>query len=333
MIIFITVLILSVVLINGWTDAPNAIAGCVSTRSLSPRAAVSLAALCNFTGAVGMSLISPKVAVTLYNIVDLGDGGEGALCAVGAGLLAVVIWATVAWRFGLPTSESHALISGLTGAAVAARSSLSAINTEEWALVITGLFATTLPPFILGYIFNSLLRLCLKSLPRRNVMRYFTRAQCFSAAASALLHGAQDSQKFIGVYMLSLSFMGVTNFSRGQIPLHLVILCAAVMTLGTMLGGMRIIKKVGCEMADLDAAGGSAADAASSAVLLVCSLMGIPASTTHSKACAMMGTGFCKKRGVNPRIVFQLFAAWGLTFPVCAVLGFIFFRLIFGIFY
>lgn len=333
MIIFITALILSVILINGWTDAPNAIAGCVSTRSMSPRSAVTLAAICNFIGAVGMSIISPRVAVTLYNIVDLGDGGDGALCAVCAGLLAVVVWATLAWRFGLPTSESHALISGLTGAAIAARSSLSAINTEQWALVITGLFATTLIPFILGYIFNSLLRLCLKNKPRRNIMRYFMRAQCVSAAASALLHGAQDSQKFIGVYMLSLSLMGVSKFSDGRIPLYLVSLCAAVMTLGTMLGGARIIKKVGCEMTDIDAAGGSAADAASSAVLLLCSLVGIPASTTHSKACAMMGTGFCKKHGVDVRIVTQMLAAWGLTFPACALLGYLFFRLIFGIFY
>ena len=164
-------------------------------------------------------------------------------------------------------------------------------------------------------------------------MRYFSRAQCVSAAASALLHGAQDSQKFIGVYMLSLSLMGISKFSDGQIPLYMVGFCAAVMTLGTMLGGSRIIKKVGCDMTELDAAGGSAADAASSLVLLLCSLIGIPASTTHSKACAMMGTGFCEKRGVDLRIVGQLFAAWGLTFPICGLLGFIFFHLIFGIFF
>ena len=114
MIIFITLLILSVILINGWTDAPNAIAGCVSTRSLSPRAAVALAAVCNLVGAIGMSLISPRVAVTLYNIVDLGDSKDSALCAVCAGLLSVVVWSVAAWRFGLPTSESHALIAGLT---------------------------------------------------------------------------------------------------------------------------------------------------------------------------------------------------------------------------
>ena len=280
-----------------------------------------------------MSLISPRVAVTLYNIVDLGDSKDSALCAVCAGLLSVVVWSVAAWRFGLPTSESHALISGLTGAAIAARSSFTAINAREWALVITGLFATTLPPFILGYIFNSLLRICLRSRQRRKAMRYFTRAGCVSAAASALLHGAQDSQKFIGVYLLSLSIAGVSGFTDGHIPLTTVTACAFIMTLGTMLGGMRIIKKVGCEMTDIDAAGGSAADAASSAVLLICSLFGIPASTTHSKACAMIGTGFCKKRGVDPRIVTQLFAAWGLTFPICGILGFIFYRLIFGIIY
>ena len=97
------------------------------------------------------------------------------------------------------------------------------------------------------------------------------------------------------------------------------------MTLGTMLGGAKIIKKVGCDMTELDAAGGSAADAASSVALLICSLVGIPASTTHSKSCAIMGTGFCKRGGVDIRIVLQMLLAWGLTFPICSALGYLFY--------
>jgi len=324
MIVLITILILLVILVNGWTDAPNAIAGCVCTRSMSPASALTLASICNFLGSVIMALISPKVAQTLYNIVDPGDDKRGALCAIAAGLLAVVIWATFAWRFGLPTSESHALISGITGAVIAERMSFDAVNTHEWLLVLMGLLATTLPPFVLGYMFNKMLCRLLCNMPRRRVMRYFSRAQCVSAAASALLHGAQDSQKFIGIYMLSLSLLGKGHTFEGNIPISVVLVCAAVMTLGTMLGGARIIKKVGCDMTELDAASGSAADAASSVVLFICSLFGIPASTTHSKACAIMGTGFCKRGGVDVRIAGQLLGAWALTFPICAALGFVF---------
>ncbi len=327
MIILITTLILLVILVNGWTDAPNAIAGCICTRSMTPRSALILAAVCNFSGAVIMALISPRVAQTLYNIVDIGEGRE-ALIAISAGLISVVLWATLAFRFGLPTSESHALISGISGAALAKRMSLDAINTHEWALVLMGLLATTLPPFLLGYIFNTLIRTLLLRCQRRRAMLYFYRAQRLSAAASALLHGAQDSQKFIGIYMLALSIFGIGFHENGSIPIYAVLICAAVMTLGTMLGGSAIIKKVGVDMTRLDAAAGSASDAASSVVLLVCSLLGIPASTTHSKACAMMGTGFCKKGGVNFSVVGQLLAAWGLTFPACLSLGFIFFHIL-----
>lgn len=327
MIIIITTLILLVILVNGWTDAPNAIAGCVSTRSMSPVSALVLASVCNFVGAIGMAIISPRVAQTLYNIVDLGDNSKEALCAICSGLAAVILWATVAWRFGLPTSESHALISGITGAALASRHSLDAINTREWSLVLAGLFATTLPPFVFGYIFNMLLNLMLRGTERRKTMLYFSRAQKLSAAASALLHGAQDSQKFMGIYLLALSLLHGKDSFDGNIPVCIVLICATVMTLGTMLGGARIIKKVGCDMTDLDAAGGSASDAASSVILLLCSLLGIPASTTHSKACAIMGTGFCKKGGVDLRIVCQMLGAWALTFPICAALGFAFFSL------
>lgn len=322
MIIVLTVLILLVILVNGWTDAPNAIASCVSTHSLSPSAALTLASICNFVGAVGMALISPRVAQTLYGIVDFGDDPNSAVCALCAGLCAVVLWATIAWRFGLPTSESHALISGITGAAIANRMSLDAVNFEQWRLVLIGLVSTTVPAFILGFLFYKILLFVLRSLPRRHVMRHFYRAQCVSAASSALLHGAQDSQKFMGVYMLGLSMYSKSYHSSDSIPLHIVLICAGVMTLGTMLGGSRIIKKVGCDMTDLDAIGGSASDSASSVILFICSCLGIPASTTHSKACAIMGTGLCKRDGVDLRIVGQMVCAWTLTFPICTVLGF-----------
>lgn len=323
MIALFTVLILLVILVNGWTDAPNAIVGCVSTRSLSPAQSLVLAAFCNFAGAVGMAILHPAVAMTLFGIVDFGSEPALALRSLCAALCAVIVWAVVAWRFGIPTSESHALISGMTGAALATGKGLEAIHAEQWMLVLIGLGATTLPACLLGYLFYRLLRRILHNRARRPTMQYFARAQCVSAATSAILHGAQDSQKFMGVYMLGLSFCYAQGQERSAIPLPIVLICAAVMTLGTMLGGARIIKKVGCDMTTLDAAGGSASDAASSAVLTVCSVLGIPASTTHSKACAMMGCGLCKKGGVDPRIVGQMLSAWALTFPICGAIGFV----------
>lgn len=322
MIALFTVLILLVILVNGWTDAPNAIVGCVSTRSLSPTRSLALAAVCNFAGAVGMALLHPAVAMTLFGIVDFGPDPSIALTSLCAALCAVIVWAVIAWRFGIPTSESHALISGMTGAALATRGSLDAIHPEQWQLVLIGLVATTLPACLLGYLFYRFLRRVLYNRARRPTMQYFARAQVLSAATSALLHGAQDSQKFMGVYMLGLSFYFTQNEGSSKIPLPIVLICAAVMTLGTMLGGARIIKKVGCDMTALDAAGGSASDAASSAVLAICSVLGIPASTTHSKACAMMGCGLCKKSGVNFRIVGEMLSAWTLTFPICGAIGY-----------
>ena len=153
MIIIFTVLILLVILVNGWTDAPNAIAGAVSTRALTPRSALIMASVANLIGSIGMAVINPRVANTVFNIADFGDDSEGALLSLTAGLFAVIIFAVSAWRFGLPTSESHALISGISGAAIARRMSLDALNVEEWRLVLSGLLATTLPPFILGYLF------------------------------------------------------------------------------------------------------------------------------------------------------------------------------------
>ena len=162
-------------------------------------------------------------------------------------------------------------------------------------------------------------------------MEYFMRAQRISAAGSALLHGAQDSQKFMGVYMLGLSLTyGKDRMSSGRegIPFPVILICAAVMSLGTMLGGARIIKKIGCDLVKTDAISGSVADAASAATLLLCSLFGLPASTTHSKSSALMGTGLFRRGSLNLSVAAQLFLAWGHTFPLCGLLGFFLTRII-----
>ncbi len=321
MIILFTLLILSVVLVNGFTDAPNAISTCISTRSMTPRGAIWLAAVSNFLGSMGMAMINTKVANTVFSMVKLSTSSKIAISSLCAGMLAVVLWALLASHFGIPTSESHALLAGLTGAAVAAEMSFSVVNVSQWLTVLLGLLISTVPAFLLARLVYSLMIRLLRGFDRRSTIKYFMRAQRVSAAWSAFLHGAQDSQKFMGVFMLGLAIMNGRSEESFDIPFYVVVCCSAVMTLGTFMGGGKIIKKVGMEMVDLDAAGGTAADMASSAVLLFCSLFGIPVSTTHSKSCAMMGVG-TKSGGTDKTIIKQMLLAWGLTFPICAVIGF-----------
>ena len=322
--IFFISLVAAVAFVNGWTDAPNAIASCISTRSMRPRSAVLLAAFCNLAGALLPALLSSNVAESVYSIVDFGDDKELALRSLCAGMCAVVIWALIAFALGIPTSESHALLAGITGAALGGGIGAARISASEWFVVLWGLLLSTLPAYLLAKLFYSfILRFC-ASFDRRSSMIYFTRAQRFSAAASSFLHGAQDSQKFVGVLMLGLSLESRAEISGDfKAPVAVSVACAAVMTLGTMCGGTKIIKKVGEGMVKLDASAGTASDAASSVTLGICTLLGIPVSTTHSKTCAMMGAGSLTGKGVDRTVARQMFAAWGLTFPCCAAIGFI----------
>ena len=145
------VLTLAVILVNGWTDAPNAIATCVSTRALPAKQAIMMAAVMNFCGVLVMTMLNAKVALTIYNMVDFGGNTGDAAKALCAALVAIVVWAVAAWKFGIPTSESHALIAGLSGAAIALHGSFSGINWSEWVKVIYGLVLSTFLGFGTGY--------------------------------------------------------------------------------------------------------------------------------------------------------------------------------------
>ena len=322
--VFFIALVAAVAFVNGWTDAPNAISSCISTRSLAPRRAIALASLCNLAGAVVPALLSSSVAESVYSIIDFGGEREIALRSLCAGMSAVVSWSVIAFLFGIPTSESHALLSGICGAALGGGMRLSAINFGEWGVILLGLLMSTLPAFLIARVlYRSILGLC-ASIDRRSAIKYFSKAQNLSAAGSAFLHGAQDSQKFVGVLMLGLSLGGGADVnSHFKAPLWVSLGCAAVMTLGSACGGLRIIKKVGENMVKLDAAAGTASDAASSLTLGICTALGIPASTTHSKTCAMMGAGSLTGRGVDRVVARQMILAWGLTFPACFAIGYL----------
>ena len=252
MLMISTILTLGVILVNGWTDAPNAIATCVSTRAIGVRKAIIMAAVLNFFGVFVMTIINASVAMTIYNMVDFGGDAEKSLMALCAAMAAIVIWATAAWYFGIPTSESHALIAGISGAAVAIQNSFQGINPEEWMKVIYGIILSTLLGFFLGYISAKITVLIFRNKNRVRTERLFSGAQIFGGAAMAFMHGAQDGQKFMAIFLLGAAFAnGQSNATSFVVPICLMVLCSVVMGLGTSIGGYRIIKSVGMDMVKL----------------------------------------------------------------------------------
>ena len=321
--LIITVLTLGVILVNGWTDAPNAIATCVSTRSLSPKKAIIMAAIFNFLGVFVMTLVNATVVQTIYNMVDFGSNSQQALIALAAAMVAIVVWAVLAWWFGIPTSESHALIAGISGAAIAIQKGFAGINGSEWMKVIYGLVISTILGFGLGFLVTKSIRVICKNVRRQKATKFFKKSQVVGGAAMAFMHGAQDGQKFMGIFLLGICLAngnaGITNFT---IPLWLMLLCSATMTLGTSIGGYRIIKTVGMKMVKMEPYEGSAADIAGALCLLTSTVFGLPVSTTHTKTTAIMGVGSAKRlSNVNWKVVKEMLVAWILTFPGCGLLG------------
>lgn len=327
-------LTLGVILVNGWTDAPNAIATCVVTRCMSARAAILMAAVFNFLGVFLMSMFNATVAETITKMVDFGTNSHEAIVALSGALFAIVVWATLAWKFGIPTSESHALIAGLTGGAIALHGGLQGVNGSEWVKVLYGLVISVVLGFVLGWIVCKIVVLLFRNVERRKTEVGFRWAQIFGAACMSFMHGAQDGQKFMGVILLSLFLInGQSTGGAVQMPIWLMLLCSAVMGLGTSIGGKKIIKSVGMDMVKLEKYQGFSADIAASISLLISSVFGIPVSTTHAKTTAIMGVGAVKRlSAINFSVVKEMMLTWVLTFPGCGLIGFLMTKLFIWIF-
>ncbi|MBO5214394.1 MAG: inorganic phosphate transporter [Clostridia bacterium] len=317
----LTILTLAVIFVNGWTDAPNAISSCVATRALSPGAAVGMAAVFNFLGLILTVSLNRTVTDTVYSMVDFGDNAELSRLALCAGMVAVVLWAAVAWYFGIPTSESHALIAGITGAAIAINGG-DGVRFSVWSRVLWGLLISVLLGFGLGWLSVRLIFFVFRRKNRRDSERFFRKAEILGGAANAFLHGSQDGQKFIGVLLLSVAASGNTSPPK-EIPLWMILLCSGVLSFGTCLGGGRIIRAVGMKMLKTEGYQGVSADLASAVSLGFCTLYGLPVSTTHVKTTALMGAGASVRlRSVNWSVAGQMILAWVFTFPGCGLLGY-----------
>ncbi len=334
LLIIAVVLTLGVILVNGWTDAPNAIATCVVTRCMSARGAILMAAVFNFFGVFIMSLLNATVAETITKMVDFGSNTHEAIVALSGALFAIVVWAVLAWRFGIPTSESHALIAGLTGGAIALHGGLDGVNASEWVKVLYGLVISVVLGFALGWIACKTVVLIFRRVERRKTEVVFRWAQIFGAACMSFMHGAQDGQKFMGVILLCLFLVnGQSSEQAVQMPIWLMLLCSIIMGLGTSIGGKKIIKSVGMDMVKLEKYQGFSADIAASISLLISSVFGIPVSTTHAKTTAIMGVGAVNRlSAINFSVVKEMMLTWILTFPGCGFIGFLMTKLFIWIF-
>lgn len=315
LLLVVLVLILWAEFVNGWTDAPNAIATVVATRVLSPRTAVVLATILNVVGAfagtavaetIGKGIVSPDVI---------------SLPIVAAAMIAIISWSTFAWRYGLPTSESHALISGLAGAGLAAAGP-SALLLDGWTKVGTGLLFSTFLGFGLAYSVFTAIAWLFAKVPISRVRRTFGKLQILSAAFMAFGHGNNDGQKFIGAFSLALFLGGVTD--SFVVPRWVILLCAMVMGIGTSTGGWRIMKTMGMRLAKLEPQHGFAAETAAGIAIELASRTGIPLSTTHTINTSIIGVGSAqRRRGVRWSVAQQIVMAWVLTFPICGIISYV----------
>ena len=314
------ILALGAIFVNGWTDAPNAIETCVTTRCMPARAAILMSAAFNFLGVLIMTHFNASVANTISHIVDFGGNSTMALACLCAALFSIVVYGATASRFGIPTSQSHSLIAGLTGAAIALGGA-SSVNVHEWMKVIYGLALS----IGLGLVLCKLVSILFAAANRRRANVFFKYAQIASAAAMSFMHGAQDGQKFIGVLFLGVAFAsGQTSVGDAGIPIWIMLLCSATMGIGTSVGGERIIKSVGQSMVKLEKYQGFSADLAGAANLLLATLTGIPVSSTHIKTCAIMGVGAVKRlSAINFGVVKDMMFTWFFTFPACGLISFV----------
>ena len=326
LLLVVTLLNIGVIIVNGATDAPNAIATVVSTRCMKPTPAIIMAAICNFFGLLVITLVSSAVANTIFHMVDFGGDNHAAIIALMAAMVAIIVWGVAAWAFGLPTSQSHSLIAGLTGAAIALQGGLGGINGGEWMKVIYGLVLSTFLGFGSGWILTKIIARVCRNFDRVKSDHVFRWAQIVAGAGVAFMHGAQDGQKFMSIFVLAITLAtGVGQADQMILPVWLMFFCALNMGLGTAVGGERIIKSVGLDMVKLEPFQGFAASVATFFCLMLSTFAGLPVSTTHTNTTAIMGVGAAKRKSaVKWGIAIDMVKTWVLTFPGCGLLGFAF---------
>ncbi|MEQ1714610.1 MAG: inorganic phosphate transporter [Hyphomicrobium sp.] len=301
--------------INGWTDAPNAIATVISTGVMPPKVAILMAVVMNTIGAMSGTAVAATVGKGIVDPAVL------TLPSITAAMLSIIAWGSIAARFGIPVSKSHALLAGLAGAGFAG-GGLAALQWSGWQKVGMGMFLSIALGAFAAYILAlAIIKFAGAARPNR-AKREFDRMSVLAACFMAFNHGLNDGQKFMGVFTTTLLAGGA--ISKFEIPYWVIILCAVTMGIGTSFGGWRIIQTVGTKMTRLQSWQGFAAQTSAGFTIFGASAYGIPLSTTHTITAGIVGAAASRRASdvrwsVLKRIVF----AWFVTFPFCAAIAFL----------
>jgi PiT family inorganic phosphate transporter len=315
MLIAVIVIALGFDLINGFHDTANAIATSVSTRVLTPRIAIAMAAVANFLGAILSTGVAHTISKGLVN-------GSLEQYVIVAALLTAIIWDLITWYLGIPSSSSHALIGGLVGAAIVYASSFEKVM---WSGVLDKVIIPLVTSPVIGFLFGflimkALFKICAKAT-RTAVHKIFSVLQICSAFLMALTHGSNDAQKSMGIITLALVSAGLLD-KGANIPIWVVIACATAMAIGTSVGGWKIIKTIGVNMIKLEPINGFAAEAGAAAVIMTMTALQAPVSTTHVISASIMGVGASKRlSAVRWSLVKNIVTSWIVTIPATMLIG------------
>jgi PiT family inorganic phosphate transporter len=302
--------------INGFHDSANSIACVVSTKVLSPFAAVCMAAFFNFIAFVIFPL---NVATTMYKGVVIPEVIN--LNVIGAALIAAITWNLATWWLGLPSSSSHTLVGGLVGAAVVS-SGWGAVISGGVIKIVAFILISPLLGFLFAHFFSSIIMWIFRRVPAFTVDKLFRRFQLFSASAFSLGHGANDAQKSMGIIWVALMISGLVSKEAKVPPTWVVLACQAAIALGTLFGGWRIVKTMGQRITKIKPFEGFCAEISGSVALFIATHWGIPVSTTHTITGAIMGVGARKgASSVKWGVTRKIFIAWIITIPVSAAIG------------
>jgi PiT family inorganic phosphate transporter len=318
----VVILALTFDFINGFHDTANAIATSVSTRALSPRNAILLAASLNFVGAMTFTGVAKSVGGGVADPAKLEHG----LIIVIAALIAAITWNLVTWWFGIPSSSSHALIGSLAGAVIGA-AGFQGINASGFSSIIKGLIFSPIIAFAVGFVLMKLIFFIFANFSPRRLNRGFRTMQIFTAAFQSFSHGTNDAQKAMGVITFALVAGGFQ--SDLEVPLWVKVAAATAMGLGTSFGGWKIIKTMGSKIFKIEPANGFSADLTSSSVILGATITGFPVSTTHVVTSGILGVGAAKRfRNVKWEVAGKILITWFITIPITALLAGVIFKII-----
>lgn len=300
--------------INGFHDTANAIATSVSTRALTPRRAILLAASMNFIGALLFTGVAKTIGGSVADPTKLDNG----INIVIATLIAAIIWNLVTWWFGLPSSSSHALIGALAGAVFI--SEPGKLNWSGFTSIVEGLILSPIIAFAIGYVVMTVLKYIFAKRSPHSVNKGFRTVQIFTAALQSFTHGTNDAQKAMGIITFALVAGGVQD--NMEVPLWVKIAAATAMAGGTAIGGWKIIKTMGTKIFKIEPINGFAADLSAASVIFTATLLHLPVSTTHAITSSILGVGSAKRfSAVKWSLAGRIVVTWFITIPISGVLA------------